>query len=1263
MSSGLFFDASLDPFADDDGFMAGKGRKRTKFARHSDSWRLLDKTPSPKEGNAILHLDNLEGSAETAASAKRPQTVSNAQDVEILDERPVERAQLESTPPFGTTASTETNPPSNLPETSLKEVGPDTLVAIQDLDASSHEARQMQPPERPLRKPKVLSGVTTDSVTENANQLPARLDLETPRLGPLPSPGLPLVSPLIRPFDEFIGHLPGPSSERSELDASGDHPQSVTTSEKRSASDPPPAVPPELEQLPLPSPIESEFLLVPQSEVTVSDPRLEVSLPVPEGLSALDQSFQPVSWPSSYEEGRRPRPDPFENSQPSIHGKGSEFEFLDTSPVEAHSSAEHIWPHVGGSADAMVTLPAPSMSGVLTSADVSVSPLEFHDAFTQKISHYDEQTLSTPQAVARSDTAVRDVGGAAPDENVNAQLERAPDSSSQVLVDPSLAKSLEADVQLVTKSEGYAEVTREAPEQVHDSRSWSEKLDVSAVDAESQQVYSPPPFPFQQHWHRRTSGQRSRRSSNYASLDGASDEGSADELSDVEDMSQSPHRLETFDREQQKHNSVGTDKDVRASTPALSPPLDDSNQPQSAQVYGKDEAISTLHALDGLRSVVVLDISDEDDISGGNQAQTVEEAVLSTALSPKEQIPDLKASEIDDLGEETGKRIGESQELATDHVESPAIPQDSAPSDPSSPAVHAADEMEEDQDEDEPLPLRRQDLVTESSRHLTEPTALSQLPDEIHNQKLSYQLVTPENTQHERGDAQPLDETAELGREISLPPTPLNTQEDADVPQPTVEIPMEPAAKIASSEPPATPMPTSVDELRERRRSPRLSRKFPPSQGTAEVVSPYFTPRRTSQRGPQDQLTMPDKITVIAEDQAPVDGASQATEKEHKLTDISLTQEEVAPKSQLTTEAKAGLTTPLSYYTLLSLLQDHFSQSVDVLALSTTASAEPHKSKSGPRDWHTTLHLTEPSLHGNKTITAQIFRPYKTALPKVQRGQVVLLRSFKVQSQKRKCSLLSTESSAWAVFDVPQESGHKVSHSGAVVVGPPVEYGLEETSYAAELKEWWESEGAGQHPVQIRGGQTAETMPAAEDGDGELTHVLRDGTVYQDNTEGDEELSAPRALRSGKRYVDPEPAQQQAEVVEDQSLVHELRDGTVYQDNAEGDEEAGVLRELRSGKRYADPEPAQKQADKPQQQDEVVEDQSLVHELRDGTVYQDNPQGDEQVGTSKELRSGRRYADPEPAQEQADEVQQQEEEVEDESLVHELRDGLTYTDD
>ena len=1271
LSSGSFFDASLDPFADDDGFVVGKGRKRTKFARHSDSWRLLDRTPSPEEDTAERQLDGFEGSAEEAALAAPPQTVAEEIEIEVIDEAPGERRQLGPAPGSASVAYDEENLPQSLPESSSTDVGPHTLGALHSSYVVSHQAGQMQPPATPLQKPTSLFGMTNNFELSRNARSPERSDLETPRLGPLPSPWLPIVSPLIRHSGVSTSFFPDSWNRLSALDASGDHEQPVTTPEARIASNHPSAPSPDVEQLSSPSPVESEMMRATESEVAARDARFEANPPIIDVSQNFDQSLQPMPGASSYEEVRQPRPLPLERAQPSMDDSDSDLAFLNTSSVEPLNSIQSIGSHWGNLADTMATLQSPIESSLLTSADMLVSPSELPHEMTEKISQFDAQTLYTPHEEARPISTATHLGLALQQESVNAESEK---SLPQVPIDPSFVNILESAAESITESEEYAEAPSKTLEQIRGPGLWTDKLNVSAVDAESQHVYTAPPFPFQQQWHRRPTSQRSRRSSNYALLDGASEEIPDDESSDVEDISDSSQPLEVIDLENERHDAVETNNDVRVSSPAPSPSRDDEKRQQSAQMSSEDEKVSNLKALDGSQRAVDLDSSNEDATSSERSANMVKKAIPSIALSPTEKTPDLEASKVDGLGKVTGTNINEAQDLSTDNIDGRDLPPDSAHS--SIPTIDGVVAIGREGSQNEQMPIRRQELTVASSRPITESAKPSSLSDEVLDKNLRNQLVTPENTQQEGPDSQLQDQTGKPGQEISLPPTPQNTQEDADV-RPTAELPIEPATKISIPQTQKMPLPTSTDEVTERRRSPRLSRKFPASQGVTEVVSPYFIPRRASQMWNQDQIVTRSVLTAIKPSQALASDASQMTEEQNKPTDVSMTQEEFRSGSELPALPKTGLKTSLSYYTLLSLLQDHFAQSVDVLALSTTISAETQKAKSGPRDWHTTLHLTDPSLQGNKAITIQIFRPYKNALPQVQRGHVILLRSFKVQSQRRKCMLLSTESSAWAVFSFHKETGHEISDSDAVVVGPPVEYGSEEMSYAAELKKWWEVEGESQYPPEKNGVQTGKAMPETENGEGgEITHVLRDGTIYQDNTEGGEQVGAPgtyHELRDGTLYRDPtverifksDRKSRESEADKGETAVsHELRNGTVYQDITPTPIQMDQKRSSNIGLRNTILRVDDTDVTDPKEDTEKDLELARFGAKHEAASSDESP-ANEEVSSQiyHELRNGRRYADPTLARKQTGELLQQDGEDEGESVIHELRDGVTYTDD
>jgi hypothetical protein len=298
----------------------------------------------------------------------------------------------------------------------------------------------------------------------------------------------------------------------------------------------------------------------------------------------------------------------------------------------------------------------------------------------------------------------------------------------------------------------------------------------------------------------------------------------------------------------------------------------------------------------------------------------------------------------------------------------------------------------------------------------------------------------------------------------------------------------------------------------------------------------------------------------------------------------------------------------------------------------------------------------------------------------VQRGNVVLLRNFKVQSQKRKCMLLSTESSAWAVFFVQREKGGEVSEINVEVVGPPIEYGPEENGHIIELEKWWKTEGEDRHPIQKQADHTVKFVLATKKGDGgEVTHELRDGTVYQDNKDnkGHVSVSPPyHEARDGTLYRDElrtEPPDHDAtnNQKDDDAVFHELRDGTVYQDETPS-------RPSRDGQRGSTVSPGEKSSknEKTKSIEVDVSEQAdrntnMAGESTGDTVEAEADSGEESSTNEAvssqiyhELRSGQRYADPTPTQIHTGQLNQQGGQGDgDESVVHELRDGVTYIDD
>jgi hypothetical protein len=161
-----------------------------------------------------------------------------------------------------------------------------------------------------------------------------------------------------------------------------------------------------------------------------------------------------------------------------------------------------------------------------------------------------------------------------------------------------------------------------------------------------------------------------------------------------------------------------------------------------------------------------------------------------------------------------------------------------------------------------------------------------------------------------------------------------------------------------------------------------------------------------------------------------------------------------------------GLSTPVSYYTPLKDLRyflnrsSQFVEHPDVLALVVSNSTPPKKADKGPKHWSTTISITDLSSFPT-TTTVQLFRPYATALPVAEKGDVILLRSFTVKSLNRKVMLRSGEESAWCVWRYGKPVwGHKKSRWGEVqareeIRGPEVEKGADEWGEVERIRGWW----------------------------------------------------------------------------------------------------------------------------------------------------------------------------------------------------------------
>lgn len=339
----------------------------------------------------------------------------------------------------------------------------------------------------------------------------------------------------------------------------------------------------------------------------------------------------------------------------------------------------------------------------------------------------------------------------------------------------------------------------------------------------------------------------------------------------------------------------------------------------------------------------------------------------------------------------------------------------------------------------------------------------STVPDSFADTTSKSQLLTPSATQRPSFVSQSSIVSLSSTPEDNALPTPQLTQgtsAEAVPPQPFA-----PPHESSLIKKPAPPKKTSalIEKLKEMR---RLANQNPKTRSSdASLLDPWFAPKRLSQVVPDSEAESEAESSPERETQEQVLNARsgqlpQTPEKplaksfirSPRMKHISSIQSspQYLPPSL---PPPPGFRTNLSYFVPLATLPSHFGTTADVLAIA-LSSTPVTRATSGPRDYSQTLYITDPSssVQQNLVTTAQIFRRKNRCFPLVEKGDALLLRDFKVQPFQKRLSLLSTESSAWAVF---------CKGAGVQIRGPPLEFEAAERAFARWLWQWWASIGDG----------------------------------------------------------------------------------------------------------------------------------------------------------------------------------------------------------
>lgn len=337
----------------------------------------------------------------------------------------------------------------------------------------------------------------------------------------------------------------------------------------------------------------------------------------------------------------------------------------------------------------------------------------------------------------------------------------------------------------------------------------------------------------------------------------------------------------------------------------------------------------------------------------------------------------------------------------------------------------------------------------------------STVPETIEEIKSKSQLLTPSSSQTNFLSQSPSVSLHSVPEDDTLPTPRLTQGTSTGIVLPQPPAPPEEPTLVNT---PAPPKKTSalIERLKEMR---RLSSQSPkPRSSDASILDPWFAPRRVSQVVPDSEDGSEAEGSTETEAQATISKivgkqlprtpekplAKSFIRSPSQTKHISSIQSspQYLPPSQ---PPPPGFRTNLSYFVPLATLPSHFATTVDVLAIALSGTPVT-RATSGPKDYNQSLYITDPSSLAlqHSITTAQIFRPNNRCFPVVEKGSALLLRDFKVQPFEKRLVLLSTESSAWAVF----RKGADVQ-----IRGPPVEYGAEERGFARGLWDWWASLG------------------------------------------------------------------------------------------------------------------------------------------------------------------------------------------------------------
>ncbi|KIX98683.1 uncharacterized protein Z520_05984 [Fonsecaea multimorphosa CBS 102226] len=1177
---GTFIDAALESLVEDDGHVPGRGRKRTKFARSSGAWSLVDlEADSDLQEVRKADVDGEDASQGQTSQAEGVVLAPDPASVDTLDERnqPVHQTGTEISKEVVLQSSLNQSTEEDVVEVSIPVPPPESIPP-----PILTQPQVMGPPQTPVRAPPRLQPTinSIDDFDTSDGSEPAT----TPRLLPIPSPGLPLVSPLVHRSGVEIGYFPPLDISISQLDAS---------TERR-----------------------TEAAISKTDTADLTDRSLMHSEESPVFVGGISTSEEAAVG--------------FESTG-DVHGdtvlvsRESQVAFVDQESAEKTAYEAPQW---------------------LSSLESSIDR-ELLLSQDQPTAHNISQHTSQAVEVEDDDLygAPVDVPNADPSFATSPSVER-PRSPLDVLeqflqISPTTA----AGFSIPTESDGWKNapnipLQHDVPEDMAVGTP-QERTTVSTSSNRSPGTYPEPQSPFRQNRQHQASTVSSTRSSlsqtsRSQSFDGQTDERETfreyiNHLAQLSANSEPSKQL--VPGVEPSHNDIQSETQVKTDVSLTTVKVD-----ANAQVEVPEDVLEEVNQATG-QSAATDEVKDElqhlpiatsDEVGSG---LTQMEHVHPPEAHAQLPTPDQSQVQRPSTEPETSKPV---QELTEVGILSPRYTQEEIDRNSQEPALPVSQEMTQ--------------VTYEDSETVEVVRGKARL-----------------SGQAERADTGTKSQSLRIRKE-----------------SPANEGPPASPSRVSTS--PTTARPISAlqsDTVTPRRSSRRLSAKQ--SAMSANLSSPYFPPHKSIGRlssspprkenlnpGGDDSTLRPLPTRKQAEEPLLSTALQEADQAHINITSVS-------PDSRANGSVfseNSSTTTPLAYFPRLRSLHEQFGQLVDVIAVCTNASLDPEQSKTGRKDYHTTLQLTDPSIASEtrSAVSAQVFRPVRKALPSTHRGDVVILRNFKVQTFRRQFTLLSTDTSSWAVFEA--RAGTTMTWSGVVISGPPLEYGDTETERVKLLFSWWSK--SGKEIFNVEPTPQAE-LPEVENGSPKLlrssprlketpqpsrtvapsSRRLKAGTNdnFGNGGENLETLTSPTAGPAASKNNETAKSRDRDEaspqLVNTTEGVHHDSETTVYvqaskrrqaneTDNFgnEGDEDVAMggddweqsvpfadKSNRRRGSTISTAPSESGTSFTPRRSARLKKSPSLVHELRDGTRYVDD---------------GRRRSG---------------------SVVHELRDGVTYVDD